>query len=246
MTAPTDYRQHLEVETPELVVIDYEIAGLGSRALATVYDVIVLGIGTFALALAVGLLDLGRSPAVMAILLVAYFAALWGYFAFFEAFWHGQTPGKRRVGIRVIRDSGHPLTLGAAALRNLLRLADFMPAGYLLGGMVVGLHPTAKRLGDLVAGTIVVRDRPHEAVAAAAPVAAAGVEPAGLPQLADDEFRLLREFGERAPALPAPVRDRLAAGLVQRFAARYPVRPPGATEFLAWLLADETARRSSR
>ncbi len=246
MTTPTGYRQHLEVETPELVVIDYEIAGLGSRALAAIYDAVLLVLGTIALVLAVGLLDLGRNAAVMAVLFVAYFATLWGYFAFFEAFWHGQTPGKRRVGIRVIRDSGHPVTLGAAALRNLLRIADFMPAGYLLGGVLVGLHPTAKRLGDLVAGTIVVRDRPHEAVAPVAVPTVTGVEAAGLPQLADDEFRLLREFAERAPALPPDVRDRLAANLVQRFAARYPVRPPEPLSFLTWLLADETARRQGR
>ncbi len=100
-----------------------------------------------------------------AIFTLVYFASLWGYFAFFEGLRNGQTPGKRRLGIRVVRDTGHPVTFGAAAVRNLLRAADFLPPPYLIGGLLVALHPRAKRLGDLVAGTVVVRDRPTEVTA---------------------------------------------------------------------------------
>src|SRR6185312_14049071 len=101
----------------------------------------------------------------------------------------GQTPGKRIAGIRVVMDTGHAVTFSAAAVRNLLRTADFLPPPYLLGALLVAFHPRGKRLGDLVAGTVVARDRPYETRAerlrpeiATAP---------SMPELGDAEFRLL-------------------------------------------------------
>jgi len=240
----TDYRQHLEIETPEMVVLDYEIAGLGSRALAAILDTAILLGWTIAL----GILMVGLAPgdsAVMAIGVVVYFATLWGYFAFFEGLRGGQTPGKRRVGIRVVRDTGHAVTLGAAAIRNLLRLADFLPPPYLLGALAVALHPRGKRLGDIVAGTVVVRDRPLEH-ASVLPAEAADAEPAGVPLLSDAEFRVVHEFAERAAALPEAVRTRVAAGLAPRFAERFPTGNRDPVIFLDALHRDELARRRGR
>jgi uncharacterized membrane protein SpoIIM required for sporulation/uncharacterized RDD family membrane protein YckC len=243
MPAPTDFRQHLEVETPEHVVLDYEIAGLGSRALATILDTLVLGVWLLAVLIVVTT-QFNPGPWLGAAMTVVTFASVWGYFTFFEGLRRGQTPGKRRLGIRVVRDTGHAVNLGAAALRNLLRVADFLPPPYLLGALFVGLHPKGKRLGDLVAGTVVVRDRPAESPAAEPLPAATGEqETAGVPELTDEEFRFLREYAERADALPPEIRTRLAGRLTERLASRYPSRDADPVRFLSALYRDELARR---
>ncbi len=238
-----DYRQHLEVETPEHVVLDYEIAGIGSRALATLIDTAVL-IG-WSLVLVLVLSGVARGPWLGAILTVTTFASVWGYFTFFEALRQGQTPGKRRLGIRVVLDTGHAVTFGAAAVRNLLRVADFLPPPYLIGAIAVAVHPRGKRLGDMIAGTVVVRDQPADQPATPPPAGvllAAG----GVPELDDEEFRLLREYSERAGALLPEVRGRLAGRLAERFAPRIPMRTADPEAYLAELYRDELARRQGR
>ena len=161
-SSPIDFRQHLEVETPEHVVVDYEIAGLGSRALAALVDGLIILATFVALAVTVALTRSILPGFGLFLLIVGFFALVWGYFALFEGLWHGQTPGKRFVGIRVMRETGHAVTFRDAAARNLVRVIDFLPPPYLLGAALVALHPRAKRLGDIVAGTVVVRDRPTE------------------------------------------------------------------------------------
>ncbi len=245
MTAPPDFRQHLEVETPEHVVLDYEIAGLGSRALAAMLDTLYLGFGTAALLIVLALLA-PTGKWVIAVGFLLAFLSLWGYFTFFEGLRGGQTPGKRQMGIRVVRDTGHAVTFGAAAARNLLRVADFMPPPYLIGAVLVALHPRGKRLGDLVAGTVVVRDRPTLTTPESAEDLAAESDASGVPELSDDEFRLVHEFSERAAALPADPRRRVAMQLTARLAARFPTRPPDPEVFLRALHRDELARRRGR
>lgn len=212
-----DLRQHLEIETPEHVTLDYEIAGLGSRAAAALLDFLILGgLALAATLLLVLLARAGFSPGRLgsAVLLMVGFGAWYGYFTFFEGLRNGQTPGKRALGLRVVADTGHPVSLGAAAVRNLLRLADFLPPPYLVGAVLVALHPRAKRIGDMVAGTVVVRDRPEE------PGARAGHAPAEVelaaPALTEDEFRLLAGFAARAGDLPSEARTRLAGALAAR------------------------------
>jgi uncharacterized membrane protein SpoIIM required for sporulation/uncharacterized RDD family membrane protein YckC len=215
-----DYRQHLEVETPEHVVLDLEIAGVGSRALAAIIDMIILvgsalGVMTVLTILAGYGLTVGRLGG--AILLLAGFAAWTGYFIFFEGLRQGQTPGKRAVGIRVVMDTGYAVTLSAAAARNLLRTADFLPPPYLIGALLVALHPRAKRLGDMVAGTVVARDRPAETAAARPRAQVAGVA-GNLPELTDAEFQLLGQFAAREGQLAPGARTRLAAAIAARLA----------------------------
>ncbi|MGH7628779.1 MAG: RDD family protein, partial [Gemmatimonadales bacterium] len=164
--AVRDFRQHMEVETPEQVVLDLEIAGVGSRLLAAVIDTAILGgltlvISLLLLVLAeIGLMPTG--PWVGAFMLGAMFLVWNGYYVFFEGLRQGRTPGKSRVGIRVVRDTGHPVTVADAVTRNLLRIADFLPPPYLGGLLLMALHPAGKRLGDLAAGTVVVRDHPMD------------------------------------------------------------------------------------
>jgi len=246
---PPDFRQHLEVETPEHVVLDYEIAGLGSRAMAAVMDLSILMVwGLALLVLAITFSGgTGESTWFMAAYGIAWFASSWGYFVFFEGLRGGQTPGKRRVGIRVVRDTGHPVSIGAAAIRNLLRIADFLPPPYLLGALLVGIHPRAKRLGDLVAGTVVVWDRPSTRELVGQPEPEALDEVAGAPELTGEEYRLLADFLARAGTLEPEPRRRLGKQLVQRFADRLPASGAGEPAVvLARLHRLEAARRLAR
>lgn len=245
--APPDHRQHLEVETPEQVVLDYEIAGIGSRALAATLDLAIVLAVILILAMILQLWPKQGATWARAVLGLAAFAVVWGYYTLFEGLWRGQTPGKRALGLRVIRDTGHGIGLADAAARNLLRAADLLPPPYLLGALLVAVHPKAKRLGDMVAGTVVVRDRPVALPAPSEPgQSPAPSEAAGAPELLDEEFRLLREFAERSASLPPETRDRLARQIAARFAPRYPNRPAGASAFLAHLYRDELARRRGR
>jgi uncharacterized RDD family membrane protein YckC len=160
--APLELYQHHEVETPENVVLDYEIAGIGSRVLAGFLDLLILVAWFAGVGIALQVLGLTRlfGTWLEAIYILIAVMAYWAYFTLFEALRFGQTPGKRHAGIRVVRDTGHPVTLGAAGARGLLRAVDLFPPLLLLDALLIALHPRAKRLGDLVAGTIVVRDQP--------------------------------------------------------------------------------------
>ncbi len=242
-----DHWQRLEVETPEHVVRDYEIAGFGSRLLAALADGAILIVVFVVLFFLVGGLAGGTTWGQLVVVL-AGFALLWGYFAGFEGFFRGQTPGKRWLGLRVVRDNGQPIGVPEAAIRNLLRVADYLPPPFLLGLALIAFHSKAKRLGDLVAGTVVVRDRPIEtAPAEPATPGEARSEPSGdgTPRLDDDQYRVLGGFLDRAAALEPAVRDRFADRLTARFAAWIPAGAGGEMA-LRDLYVVETARRQSR
>ena len=97
---------------------------------------------------------------VLALVVLIIFLINWGYYVFFEGLGKGSTPGKKRMGIRVIRQDGLPIGLGEAALRNLVRAADMLPPpSYILGGLVMHFDPQGRRLGDMVAGTYVVVEK---------------------------------------------------------------------------------------
>lgn len=211
-------------------MLQLELAGLGSRMAAAIYDlitlVLLLVIVSLAFSLAGGL-QVALGGWAGAFLVIVSFVLFWGYFTLFEAFNGGRTPGKWRVGIRVVMDTGHPITLPASFIRNLIRLVDIQPLGtHLVGLLFVFLQPSHKRLGDIVAGTIVVRDRPEDLALAAPPPAPVEQLDAGPPVLSDDEFRLLEQFVARLDELAPTVRSRLAYEMGDRFAERFPKRGP--------------------
>jgi uncharacterized membrane protein SpoIIM required for sporulation/uncharacterized RDD family membrane protein YckC len=245
-TPPLELYQHHEIETPENVVLDYEIAGIGSRVLAAFLDLLILFAWFFGVGIVLQLLGLTRlfGSWLQAIYILIAVMAYWAYFTLFEALRFGQTPGKRYIGIRAVRDTGHPINLGAAGSRGLLRAIDLFPPLLLLDVLLIALHPRAKRLGDLVAGTIVVRDQPVEAPVPDAPEP--GLEEAGAPELDDAEFRVLREFIERSISFAPELRERFAARLSERFAARFPSRAENPGEFLTQLYQLELSRRRGR
>lgn len=156
----------LDIQTPENVAFGYQVAGIGSRFLATLLDTLLIAILQVLVLLVFILvlsgLDLwGETIAawVYAMLGIVGFIFFWGYYIFFEMLWNGQSPGKRWVGLRVIRADGTPITLSESFIRNLTRLVDFLPAAYGLGILSMFLDKKSRRLGDLAAGTLVVHDR---------------------------------------------------------------------------------------
>jgi uncharacterized RDD family membrane protein YckC len=244
--APLELYQHHEIETPENVVLDYEIAGIGSRVLAAFLDLLILFAWFFGVGIAFQILGLSQlfGSWLQAVYILIAVLAYWGYFTLFEALRFGQTPGKRYVGIRAVRDTGHPINLGAAGARGLLRAVDLFPPLLLLDALLIAFHPRAKRLGDLVAGTIVVRDQPIEAGVPELPDET--LEETGAPELDDAEFRVLREYVERSPRFTPELRARFAARLSERFAPRFPSRSDQPVVFLAQLYQLELSRRRGR
>ena len=252
---PTAFQlsRRVSVETPEHVVLEFELAGLGSRAAAAIYDLLIIILLLLLILIVfsgvVATLGEGTGMWVSAFLILILFAVFWGYFMLFEALAGGRTPGKQRMGIRVVMDTGHPLTFPAAAVRNLLRLVDLQPGmTYLVGLLSVSLQSQNKRLGDLVAGTMVVRDRPEDLVLTApwADTAEMEIVDAGPPALLDDEYRLLDQFIGRLDALPAEVRARFARELANRFGKRVPNRDPRPETFLLDLYASELRKRRAK
>jgi len=158
----SEYR--LDIDTPENVVFGYEIAGIGSRFLAALIDTLLIAILQIIAGLSVLFLTIllpeGILPSIWisALGLIA-FLFLWGYYIFFEMTWNGQSPGKRKVGLRVIRTDGTPITFTESLVRNLIRLVDFLPAYYGIGVVTMFIDSRSRRLGDLAAGTLVVRDQ---------------------------------------------------------------------------------------
>jgi len=225
----------MDVETPEQVEVRFELAGLGSRVAAFVIDLTIIGVGGTLLSLAVvALAPAGRprahgTPAgswVSAVLIILLSFLLLLYFMLFEGLAGGRTPGKRLLGIRVLMDTGRRVTPGAAVIRNILLLIDiFFPLAPILPGMLfIFLSKSRKRLGDLAAGTIVVRDRPTDwtPFAITEPEAPADALEAGPPELSEEEFRLLDRFLARLEDLTPAAQSRMTGDLVERFADRMP------------------------
>src|SRR5687767_13517204 len=185
-----------EVVTPEGVALHLPAAGPVPRALAWLIDFLIRA----GVMMAVGMLLGAFGRAGVGFYAVAMFLVFWFYPIVFEAMWDGRTPGKRSLGLRVIAANGAPVGWLAAFTRNLLRVVDMLPFGY-AAGMVTSLaDPWGRRLGDMVAGTLVVHtggqdgtgDGGHAAVAP--PVAPA------VPLLPYEQSALVG-FAERAPHL---------------------------------------------
>jgi uncharacterized RDD family membrane protein YckC len=215
----TGVQETLRIATPEGVSLELPLAGLGSRFVALLVDTLLQGL-VFGL-LIVALVVAGAGGfAAAAVVAVAAFALLFAYPMAFELGAAGRTPGKRWSSLRVVCDDGSPVTFRSSALRNVLRLVDFLPGLYLAGTIAIFATGKNQRLGDLAAGTIVVRE-PRAASAVAQPAAFEAAEPGELPAwdvsgLGDAELAALRRFLERRGALDAVPRNLLARDLAER------------------------------
>lgn len=207
---PTDH--DLNVATPENVSFGYALAGLGSRFMAAAVDSLLIALmQVFVVALAFALVARQLRDStdsfnwmVLGLTLVS-FVLFWGYYIFFELIWNGQTPGKRWVGLRVLRLNGQPISFVEVLIRNLVRLVDFLPAAYGVGIVSMFIDSQSRRLGDLAAGTVVVWERSalsvDALVAAAAQQAVQQVGPGGGGWTATDQA-LAAEFLDRCATLP--------------------------------------------
>jgi len=212
----------LEVETADHVVLRYDLAGGGNRGFAALVDFILatlIFIGAFfmltTLANAVGVQ--AASP-YFGIAVLLTFAVAWSYFILLEWLGNGQTIGKRIFGLRVIADDGAPAGFIAVLVRNLVRVVDFLPGFYGLGLLAIVVSSRSQRLGDLAAGTFVVRaPRPqldYFALRTVTPLGAgAQVAVRALPGEAQ---RLVREFVAREGKLAPDHRARVARQLAER------------------------------
>lgn len=208
----TDSNDLLKIDTPENVSFDYDISGIGSRFLAALIDsalIILLQVIVFgAVLLVIDITARNVTGTVAGWLLAAAglmsFVFFWGYYIFFEIFWNGQTPGKRRVGLRVIRVDGTPVGASEVVIRNLVRIIDFLPTAYGIGVVVMFINPSSRRVGDLAAGTIVVHERAVGRVGDLSPVRPSSLMVPGgqvsLPenfpvaQVSEHELHVIEEF----------------------------------------------------
>ncbi len=226
MTAP----DQLSIETPEQVALEFPLAGVGSRFLALAIDMLLqTAIALLVLAAVAGTWSLIRPRSgggwFLAILVIAGFLLFYGYFAGFEAFWHGQTPGKRLIGLRVLSVTGRPARIDEAILRNLLRVIDQLPGVYAIGILTMLVSSRNQRLGDLAAGTVVVHEKALSApvMTVAAPIAGAAWTGGGLTEA---ELLLVETFLQRRAEIEPAIRERHAHAIAERLRARLGTSAP--------------------
>ena len=218
----------LVVPTPERVSFDYQVAGLGTRAIAQILDLLIIAVvvaAVFFVASAVSALSGGTATLI---LLFGSFVVIFGYFWVSESLWSGQTVGKKAFRLRAVGDRGEPLTFGQAGIRNIVRIVDFLPYGYGVGLVVLFANGKGKRLGDLAAGTIVVKDSDHvwlwqlpggktpmassgAVVPPPAAYAAASAAELTLRRLDPELRRFVSSYARRRPQISLDVRVQLAS-----------------------------------
>ena len=257
--------QTVDIETPELVTFSYTIAGVGSRVAAALIDYLLCLVLFIALIFTLAFTGANRfgprdgamSDAwVLSIMVIGQFLILWGYYVLWEGLADGQTPGKRVMRLRVVSDGGYSVTFAGSAIRNLVRILDMQPVvTYGLGIGSIVATKQGKRLGDLAAGTIVVRERiVHTPSAHASKPDSIVIGPQGAAEeravtvrLTDDEFAVLEQFMNRRSTFDPVRRVELASRLIKRYESALVGFPEagGPLDRLFDLYADEKKARAS-
>ena len=258
----------LSIETPELVAIEMPLAGIGSRFIALLVDYLIWGAGLLvlfflALLLLPGIHAFSKISAQWAVAILVFLVFLfnWGYFTLFEAFWNGRTPGKRVARIRVIQRSGRAISLFESMARNLVRYVDMQPFPmYAVGVIAIFTTRQHQRLGDLAAGTLVVRDRVQDAplwgesgartfTAPAFDRSAPAPEPhnayslptTGIAKLSSSDLEVLEGFFARRLDMSLETRHMLAERIAAAIQAKSGIEPPAGASVETFLEA--TARQ---
>jgi uncharacterized RDD family membrane protein YckC len=258
----------ISIETPELVAIEMPLAGIGSRFIALLVDYLILIAGLIVLwfltlLLGPALKSFGRISAQWAEAMVIFILFLfsWGYFTLFEAFWNGRTPGKRVAKIRVIQRSGRSIGLVESMARNLVRYVDMQPFPiYAVGVITMFVTQQHQRLGDLAAGTLVVRDREPESslwgdtgsrtftaqlfsgnVAIPEPHLAVTLAATGIAKLVSSDLEVLEGFFSRRLDMSMATRQALAARIAAAIQAKSGLELPAGVSVETFLEA--TARQ---
>ncbi|HEY2469374.1 MAG TPA: RDD family protein [Terracidiphilus sp.] len=243
----------LSIETPELVAIQMPIAGIGSRFIALLVDYLIwvpaiLLVGKIFSYILPSLTAFNRLSEQWAVAIYIFLIFLfnWGYFTLFEAFWNGRTPGKRVARIRVIQRSGRAIGLFESMARNFIRYIDMIPIviPYAVGTIAIFVTRDHQRLGDLAAGTLVVRDRIEEAPASTestrtftanlfAPAVPTPEPHAGfslpdhdIAKLTSADLQVLEGFFARRLDMPMATREALALRIAAAIQAKSGLEPP--------------------
>jgi uncharacterized RDD family membrane protein YckC len=238
--------------TPERVDLRFDVAGLGSRFAAAFVDTAIQFTAIIALIIAAAIaerasgfvlsrllsnelrqairqLSLG-SELIGALVVLLIFVLYWGYYLLFEAIWSGQTPGKRMMGIRVLTTGGLPVTFSHVLVRNLVRIVDFLPVFYGLGALVILVNSRSQRLGDLAAGTFLVKERrdasPRRLVT---PPSLVELPPQQASAFSAEDVAVARAFllrrADLRPERQQELAERLAARLRSRLGPGVPEEP---------------------
>ena len=249
-----ELEDRLTITTPEGVELDLQLAGLGSRFIAQLLDLLIKGLSILLIALTLSIAGLTG----VAIMLPAFFLVLYAYDVVFETFGNGRTPGKMAARLRVVRVGGEPIDFMSSAIRNVLRLIDGLPLSYVPGVISILATRRNQRLGDLAAGTIVIHEDPVAAprpgFAAPPPGGPWQPPPAGwqpppgpvwdVSQVSVDELSAVRSFLERRWELDVKARGQLALQLADalwpKVAGATPGLPP--EQFLEQLARQKAQR----
>jgi uncharacterized RDD family membrane protein YckC len=230
-----DSIDQLQIDTPEQIALELPLAGIGSRFLALVIDTLIqfiiyfIGALVIALATAGGALVFSWVPKSMgmAAFVLLIFTVYWGYYALFEIFWKGQTPGKRYAGIRVMKNSGRPVNAFEAITRNLMRAVDSLPGFYGVGVVTMMLNKQSRRLGDFVAGTIVVHEKLTKEVKPVwtVPTQEQTTLSPQLTQITVDDLVLIETYLQRRFDLDSIVRNHTAIQIANRIENKTGLKP---------------------
>jgi uncharacterized RDD family membrane protein YckC len=258
------YEDRVSIPTPEGLQVDLVLAGIGSRFIAALLDGVLQGIGVFSLTLLYIFLSAQASQSDAAgigaaFVLIIMFLLLFAYPVAFETWAFGQTPGKRWTGLRVVTRTGAPVTFLPSAVRNLVRLVDFLPWLYGVGVIAMLFSPRNQRLGDMAAGTLVVRERTTPRTSSTLvsqtddALARSTEAPRSLPPhwaywdvsgVSADEVATVRRFLERRATLTPGARYHLASELAERLRPKVSGAPEWMhpEDFLAELAAIKASR----
>lgn len=250
----------IEVLTPENIPLTMEPAGIGTRFGAVLVDMMIQVVVFLLVTIGGAIATIWYPTILNIVMIVAGFLLVFGYFILFETLWNGQTPGKKYFGLRVVRDGGRPVDFFSVATRNLVRLADFLPVSYVLGAGAIFFHPQYKRLGDMAAGTVVVREREAKTLGFAwgskkkedaAKAASAQFKTARLPDtvtppadmLTAGEQALLRRFALRRWEMTPDDAERMGYRIIVPLVARLnlsfvPGAPPHYADLVSTIVAD--------
>ena len=245
----------LTIETPEQTLLEFPLAGIGSRFLAIALDTLlvwaalwVLGLIALLVAIPFSLFSKAAGIWIFAVAVFVLFTIQFAYFAVFEAVWNGQTPGKRWTHLRVIKDSGRPISPYDAILRNLVRIVDALPTLYAIGLITMLISRENKRLGDYAAGTVVIHEKPLQAVSSiwTVPAAAPQAGPLGSAALiTSEELQLVETFLERRGSLEPQVRWTMACQIADRVGTRIGVLSDSRPDSEKFLESVAEQRRAS-
>ncbi|PSN18101.1 hypothetical protein C7271_14285 [filamentous cyanobacterium CCP5] len=219
----------VKIRTPESVELEFALAGIGSRAVALAIDYAILAAGLLVLVLlwlvllvqfsGISVFEETGGLWLTAIISLLMFGIFIGYFVGFETYWYGQTPGKRYANIRVIRDDGQPARLFQATLRSLLRPVDDI---LFIGFFFILLGDREKRVGDWLAGTLVVQNEANRRSQVltiserAKAIATDLLNLVDFAQITPDDFATVRQYLQRRNTLTAKAHEEVSLHLARR------------------------------